>query len=86
MGHALMENRNGLVIDSRLTQATGTAEREAALDMAENIPGTKKVTLAGDKYDVKAFVQDLRKLKVTAHVAKKGKGSAIDGRTTRHAR
>jgi transposase len=86
MGHALMENRNGLVVDSRLTQATGTAEREAALEMAENIPGTKTVTLAGDKgYDVKAFVQDLRKLKVTAHVAKKDKGSAIDGRTTRHA-
>ena len=85
MGHALMENRNGLIIDSRLTQATGTAEREAALDMAENIPGTKKVTLAGDKgYDVKAFVQDLRKLKVTAHVAQKKKGSGIDRRTTRH--
>ncbi len=49
MGHALMENRNGLVVDSRLTQATGTAEREAALKMAENIPGTKKVTLAADK-------------------------------------
>ena len=85
MGHALMENRNGLIIDSRLTQATGTAEREAALDMAENIPGTKKVTLAGDKgYDVKTFVQDLRKLKVTAHVAQKKKGSGIDRRTTRH--
>ena len=85
MGHALMENRNGLIVDSRLTQATGTAEREAALDMAENIPGTKKVTLAGDKgYDVKTFVQDLRKLKVTAHVAQKKKGSGIDRRTTRH--
>ena len=85
MGHALMENRNGLVVDSRLTQATGTAEREAALEMAENIPGTRKVTLAADKgYDAKAFVHDLRKRQVTAHVAQKKKGSAIDGRTTRH--
>lgn len=49
MGHALMENRNGLVVDSRLTQATGTAEREAALEMVENLPGTKQVTLAADR-------------------------------------
>lgn len=85
MGHVLMENRNGLIVDSRLTQATGMAEREAALDMAENIPGTKQVTLGADKgYDATAFVGDLRKISVTPHVASKAKGSAIDGRTTRH--
>lgn len=52
MGHALMENRNGLVVDSRLTLATGTAEREAALEMVANLPGTHRVTVGGDKgYD-----------------------------------
>ncbi|SHK00820.1 transposase, IS4 family [Malonomonas rubra DSM 5091] len=85
MGHALMENRNGLVVDSRLTQATGTAEREAALEMVENLPGTKQVTLAADRgYDVATFVSDLRKLRATPHVAQRTKGSAIDKRTTRH--
>ncbi len=86
MGHALMENRNGLVVDSRLTQATGTAEREAALDMVENITSTRQITLAADRgYDASAFVRDLRRLKVTPHIAQKSKGSAIDKRTTRHA-
>lgn len=85
MGHALMENRNGLVVDSRLTQATGTAERNAALEMVENIPGTKRVTLAADKnYDTAAFVNQLQRMNVTAHVAQRSKGSAIDKRTTRH--
>jgi len=85
MGHALMENRNGLVVDSRLTQATGTAERDAALEMAENIPGTQQATLGADKnYDAAAFVKELRRLRVTPHVAQKSKGSAIDKRTTRH--
>jgi transposase len=86
MGHALMENRNGLVVDSRLTQVTGTAEREAALEMVENISGSKQVTLGADRgYDVAAFVSDLRTLRATPHVAQKTKGSAIDKRTTRHA-
>ena len=50
LGHVLMENRNGLVVDTRLTRATGTAERDAALDMAARIPGgTRQVTLGGDK-------------------------------------
>jgi transposase len=85
MGHVLMENRNGLVVDTRVTQATGTAEREAALSMASDIPGVHRVTIGADKgYDCKEFVDDLRNLTVTPHVAQKAKGSAIDGRTTRH--
>ncbi len=86
MGHILMENRNGLAVDARLTLATGTAEREAALSMAEDIPGIKRVTLGADKgYDTSDFVQNLRALTITPHVAQRAKGTAIDGRTTRHA-
>ena len=86
MGHALMENRSGLVVDSRLTQATGTAERTAALEMIEDVPGTKQITLGADRgYDVASFVKDLRQLRATPHVAQKTKGTAIDRRTTRHA-
>lgn len=86
MGHALMENRSGLVVDSRLTQATGTAEREAALEMVENIPGVGRITLGADKgYDTSSFVSELRRLKATPHVAQKARGTAIDKRTTRHA-
>jgi transposase len=86
MGHILMENRNGLAVDARLTLATGTAEREAALAMVEDIPGNKRVTLGADKgYDTSDFVTALRILTVTPHVAQRSKGTAIDGRTTRHA-
>jgi transposase len=89
-GQVLMENRNGLVTGTRLTQATGTAEREAALDMIEQIAGREghRVTMGADKaYDTQEFVEDLRGLKVTPHVAQntKNRSSAIDGRTTRHA-
>jgi len=85
MGHALMENRSGLVVDSRLTQATGTAERSAALEMIEDVPGTQQITLGADRgYDVASFVKDLRQLRATPHVAQKTKGTAIDKRTTRH--
>lgn len=85
MGHVLMENRSGLVVDSRLTQATGTAEREAALDMVENVPGTGRITVGADKgYDAASFVSGLRKCKATPHVAQKAKGTALDQRTTRH--
>jgi IS5 family transposase len=85
-----MENRNGLVTGTRLTQATGTAEREAAVDMAEEIAvrDGHRVTVGADKaYDTHDFVRDLRDLKVTPHVAQntKNRSSAIDGRTTRHA-
>jgi hypothetical protein len=87
MGHALMENRNGLVVDACLTQANGHAERQAALALIEphaDRPG--RITLGGDKnYDVEDFVNELRSMNVTPHVAAKITGSAIDGRTTRHA-
>jgi transposase len=89
LGHVLMENRNGLVVNTRLTRATGTAERDAALDMAGRIPGgTKRVTLGGDKnYDTRDFVSKLREAAVTPHVAQNQharRSSAIDERTTRH--
>jgi len=89
LGHVLMENRNGLVVDTRLTRATGTAERDAALDMAARIPGgTRQVTLGGDKnYDTRDFVNKLREAAVTPHGAQnqhERRTSAIDERTTRH--
>ena len=86
-GHVLMENRNGLAVEVMVTQATGTAERDAALLMAEGIAGDHQVTLGADKnYDTKDFVAEARQVKATPHVAQNNKGrkSAIDGRTTRH--
>src|SRR5690606_18055597 len=83
-----MENRNGLIVDVEVTRASGTAEREAAIDMLKRLPTAKRVTVAGDKgYDSQAFVEDCRGLKVTPHVAQNttNRRSAIDGRTTRHA-
>jgi len=88
MGHALMENRNGLIVQGDLTQADGHAERKAALDMVNrHSPGsTRRLTLGADKgYDAGEFVRDLRQACVTPHVAQKSRYSAIDGRTTRHA-
>jgi transposase len=88
LGHVLMENRHALVVDTRLTLATGTAEREAALEMVADRPGNHRITLGADKaYDVAEFVADLRELEVTPHVAQNtaNRRSAIDGRTTRHA-
>jgi hypothetical protein len=87
-GHVLMENRNGLVTEVEVLQAHGTAERDAALVMMETIPGDQPVTVGADKgYDTKDFVAEARNLRVTPHVAQSNKGrkSAIDGRTTRHA-
>ena len=88
MGHALMENRHGFVVQGDLTQADGHAERKAALDMVHrHSPGsTRRLTLGADKgYDAAGFVADLRQACVTPHVAQKSRYSAIDGRTTRHA-
>jgi transposase len=86
MGHVLMENRNGLAVDGHLTQASGTAEPEAALAMLSSIAGEQRITVGADKfYDQQAFVQGARGCKVTPHVAARDRGSAIDGRTTRHA-
>ena len=87
MGHLLMENRHGLVVDARLTPATGTAEREAAEAMVGDLDGRHRITLGGDKnYDTKAFVAAMRGLRVTPHVAQNtsNRSSAVDGRTTRH--
>jgi transposase len=87
LGHALMENRNGLLVKTMVTEANGTAERDAALLMAEKIPGAKRVTLGGDKnYDTKDFVRELRGMNITPHVAQnnRNRASAIDERTTRH--
>jgi len=86
-GHVLMENRNGLVVDATVRLATGTAEREAAFDMAAQIPGDRRVTVGGDKnYDTAEMVEKWRDLNVTPHVAQNNKNrrSAIDERTTRH--
>ena len=86
-GHVLMENRHGLVVDTQVTEATGTAEREAALEMIAEQPGTHRKTLGGDKlFDTQDFVQDVRAEGVTPHVAQNTsrRSSAIDGRTTRH--
>jgi transposase len=88
MGHALMENRHGLVVGATLTPATGTAEREAAIKMiVRRSPGARRLTLGADKgYDTKNFVADLRELNIAPHVAQNttNRASAIDGRTTRH--
>jgi transposase len=87
MGHTLMENRNGLVVQAQVTQADGHAERKAALTMVNrHFPGsTRRRTLGTDKaYDCADFVADLRQACVTPHVAQKSRHSAIDGRTTRH--
>ena len=87
MGHALMENRNGLVVDHRLTRATGKAEREAAIEMLAAQPGETRKTVGADKgYDTADFVADCRAIGVTPHVAQntKNRASAIDERTTRH--
>ena len=86
-GHVLMENRNGLAVDGQITKATGTAEREAGLDMLGDVEGDKRVTVGTDKaYDTQDFVKQTREMNVTPHVTQntKGRRSAIDGRTTRH--
>jgi transposase len=95
MGHALMENRNGLAVSGGVSQATGTAERETALTMVDlhRGPSTRRITLGADKaYDVAAFVRDLQSRSVTPHVAIDGhvrklgkpRRTAVDGRTLRH--
>jgi len=84
-GHVLIENRHGFVVNTVLTQAYGRAEPDAALWMAEQIPGTHRVSLGADKgYDQTEVVQELRGIRVTPHIAQKER-SAVDGRTTRHA-
>ena len=93
MGHLLMENRNALIVDAALTRASGTAEREAALAMLGRRKKARRVTLGADKaYDVAEFVDALRDLAVTPHIAVDGhvrktgkpRKTQVDRRTTRH--
>ena len=87
-GNLLTENRNGLIVNTEVFQANGTAERDAALILLEQIPGSRRVTVGTDKgYDTRDLVRECRHLNVTPHVAqnvKRSGGSAVDGRTTRH--
>jgi hypothetical protein len=88
LGHVLMENRSGLVVDAELTRASGHAERLAALTMIDRLPIVSPVTLGADKgFDAESFVLELRERRVTPHIVQNlsGRRSAIDGRTTRHA-
>ena len=88
IGHVLMENRNGLVVDAEMTRVSGHAERLAALEMVEGVAVEgRRITLGADKgYDARDFVEELRERNVTPHVAQNlsGRRSAIDRRTTRH--
>lgn len=87
MGHAVMENRHGLAVDGRLTQANGTAERRAAEAMLKSRRKSGRITVGEDKaYDTTDHVGALRRSGVTPHVAQndKARRSAIDARTTRH--
>lgn len=89
LGHVLMENRTGLIVDALVTPATGTAERDASIVMVSRRPGRHRITLAADKaYDTRDHVAELRHLGATPHVAQYASGprrrSAIDARTTRH--
>lgn len=90
LGHALAENRHGLLVNVMATTATGTAERDAALVMLSELPDTGRITVGGDtNFDTRDFVGTNRELGITPHVAQfpttLRRGSAIDGRTTRHA-
>jgi transposase len=88
-GHVLMENRNGLVVSAVVTHADGFGERQAALAMLDVLPPASRRSVGADKaYDTRDFVADCRERQVTPHVAcndTRAGGSAIDGRTTRHA-
>src|ERR1035437_3306867 len=87
-GNLLVENRNGLIVLSMVWEATGTAERYAAMAMLQQVPGTRRVTVGGDKgFDTADFVRECRNMSITPHVAQNlaRRGSAINGRTTQHA-
>jgi transposase len=85
LGHVLIENRHGLVVNNRLTIASGRAERQAGFEMVRDLAGTHRVTVGADKgFDDAGFVDSLRSVHATPHVAQKQR-SAVDARTTRHA-
>jgi transposase len=86
-GHALMENRNGMLVDFEIAEANGYAERNVAIELVDRaLPGTRRITLGGDKgYDDRSFVERCRERNVTPHVAQnlnRRGGSAIDARTS----
>jgi hypothetical protein len=87
-GHVLMDNRHALIVDCKVTQATGTGERDAAKTMAADRPGAHQKTIGADKnFDTRGFVAEMRRIGVRPHVAQntaRTGGSAIDGRTARH--
>jgi transposase len=87
-GHLLVENRNGLIVEAMAWEASGTAERESALLLLEQVCGEKRITVGADKgYDTKDFVAQCREHQITPHVAQntgRRGGSALDARTTRH--
>jgi transposase len=89
LGHVLMEHRSGLLVNAMVTPADGYGERDAALVLVAAIPGRHRITVAGDKaYDTRTEVAELRRMGATPHVAPNAErpgGSAIDGRTMRHA-
>jgi transposase len=90
LAHLLTENRHGLIVDTAVTAASGTAERDAAIVMLGELPlTTRRLTVAADKaYDIRAWVAAVRRMRITPHVAQNEfgyGGSAIDARTTRHA-
>ena len=90
LAHLLTENRHGFIVDTAVTDASGTAERDAAIAMLGDLPlTTRRITVAGDKaYDRRAWVAAVRRMGITPHVAQNAfvyGGSAIDARTTRHA-
>ncbi|MEW5249327.1 IS5 family transposase [Microbulbifer discodermiae] len=88
LGHTLMENRNGLMVKARTSLATGRGERDTAVDLLAELPGSRRKTIGADKnYDTREFVDSCRGMNVTPHVARNDKrrgGSAIDSRTSRH--
>ena len=88
-GHALMDNRSGLLVDMRIAEANGRAEREVALQMVDDsLPGSRRLTVGADRgYDTRDFVAGCRERHITPHVAQyehERRRSAIDGRTTQH--
>lgn len=89
LGHHVMENRHGLIVQAQVSEANGTAEREIALALLGELPGAHRKTVGADKlYDTHDFITDCRQLKITPHVAcndKRRGGSNLDKRTTRHA-
>jgi transposase len=87
LAHALMENRNGLIVGIHTTQASGTTEREAALHLVDTLDANHRITLGADKgYDSADFVEEFRARNVTPHIAQNtSRRSAVDGRVTRHA-